>query len=463
MIRSSITFVAWSNHVYAEVILPLAVPGTFTYSIPEGCEVVAGMRVAVPFGRGRKLYGAVVRRVHGDDPLNRKARPILSVLDPAPIVLPEQLELWDRIAAYYMCTVGEVMIAALPGQLTLSSETRLVAGPHVEDNLPGQERAVFLLNALEDGQVVTLEQAGELLGLKDPLPVVKRLMEQGALLLEEQLKQDWKPRMATYIRLAPEATSEAALHGWFDRLEKAPKQLHVLMRFVELSQCLSDRPKEVERAKLVHASGSTTAVVEQLVKKGLFERYEREEGHPDPSADPTLATGCCAAHHPAMAVGADISDVWKSDGRWAGAGGPEPAPLPPPQRLAHGGVHRTLPPFRREPEPSGSDSLDQTAHPQLRQAAADLVATGAELGLRTSRPSERVGARAPGVVIRTSATLHVRRSGLRVAHRRAFPLSGGTGHPGHDPHLPYTMFLRPTYSVIREALGAHHGSARYAR
>jgi primosomal protein N' (replication factor Y) len=293
LIRSSITFVAWSNHVYAEVILPLAVPGTFTYSIPEGCEVVAGMRVAVPFGRGRKLYGAVVRRVHGDDPLNRKARPILSVLDPAPIVLPEQLELWDRIATYYMCTVGEVMIAALPGQLTLSSETRLVAGPHVEDNLPGQERAVFLLNALEDGQVVTLEQAGELLGLKDPLPAVKRLMEQGALLLEEQLKQDWKPRMATYIRLAPEATSEAALHGWFDRLEKAPKQLHVLMRFVELSQCLSDRPKEVERAKLVHASGSTTAVVEQLVKKGLFERYEREEGHPDPSAasapPPTLS------------------------------------------------------------------------------------------------------------------------------------------------------------------------------
>src|SRR5690606_13936992 len=87
--------------------------------------------------------------------------------------------------------------------------------------------------------------------------------------------------------------TEADLHGWFDRLEKAPKQLHVLMRFVELSQCLTDRPKEVERAKLVHASGSTTAVVEQLVKKGLFHRYEREEGIPDPAAalapPPTLS------------------------------------------------------------------------------------------------------------------------------------------------------------------------------
>ncbi|HRF79346.1 MAG TPA: hypothetical protein PL070_04595, partial [Flavobacteriales bacterium] len=122
----------------------------------------------------------------------------------------------------------EVMIAAIPGQLALSSETRLVAGPTVDQYIPGQERAVFLLNALEDGQVVTLEQAGELLGLKDPLPAVKRLMEHGALLLEEQLKPDWKPRMASYIKLADGEGTEVALHGWFDRLEKAPKQLHVL-------------------------------------------------------------------------------------------------------------------------------------------------------------------------------------------------------------------------------------------
>lgn len=292
MIRSSITFVLHMP-AFADVILPLAVPGTFTYLIPEGLEVSPGMRVAVPFGRGRKLYGAVVFRVHGDAPQYR-SRPLLSVLDPAPIVLPEQLKLWERIASYYLCTLGEVMIAALPGQLALSSETRLVAGPSIQAHVPGQERAVFLLHALEDGQVVTLEQAGELLGLKDPMPAVKRLMEQGALLLEEQLKPDWKPRMASYVRLSPEANSEAALHTWFDRLEKAPEQLRVLMRYVELSQCLTDRPKEVERAKLVHASGATTAVVERLVKKGLFERYEREEGRPDPSQtqrpNPPLST-----------------------------------------------------------------------------------------------------------------------------------------------------------------------------
>ncbi|MBL7950437.1 MAG: primosomal protein N' [Flavobacteriales bacterium] len=279
--------------MYADVILPLAVPGTFTYSIPEELNVLPGMRVAVPFGRGRKLYGGIVRRLHGDDPLHRKPRPILSVLDQRPIVQAEQLELWDRMAAHYLCTLGEVMIAAMPGQLTLSSETRLVAGPLVEEGLPNEGSAVFLLNALENGQVITLDQAGELLGLKDPLPAVKRLMEKGALLLEEQLKEDWKPRMATYIALTSASRSEEALHAWFDKLEKAPKQLHVLMRYVELSQCLTDSPKEVERTKLVHASGSTTTVINQLIEKGLFERYEREAGRPDPAkgliTPPTLS------------------------------------------------------------------------------------------------------------------------------------------------------------------------------
>jgi len=266
---------------YVDVILPLAVPGTFTYALPlDGPPVVAGMRVAVPFGRGQKLYGALVLRVHDQHPGYAKVRPILSALDNMPVVLPEQLALWERMASHYLCSLGEVMIAALPAQLSLSSETRLVAGPNVEVDVPGEGRSVILLQALEDRHVITLAEAGELLGLKDPMPTVKRLMDRGALLLEEQLKEDWKPRMAKFIRLAPEHTNETALHKWFDQLEKAPKQLHVLMRFVELSRCLSDAPKEVEQAKLIHASNSTTSVLKQLITKGLFQPYEREVGKP---------------------------------------------------------------------------------------------------------------------------------------------------------------------------------------
>ncbi|HRH37974.1 MAG TPA: primosomal protein N', partial [Flavobacteriales bacterium] len=209
------------------MILPLAVPGTFTFALPEGLgEVLPGMRVAVPFGRGGKLYGGLVRRVHNEIPVARAARNVLSVLDQRPVVTAIQLELWERIAEHYMCSMGEVMIAALPGQLTLSSETRIVADPTKANEAVKDPRIAHLIDALVEQEALTMEQASELLGLKDPLPVVKRLMEQGVILLEEELKDDWKPRTITYVQLTDAANSEDALHEWFTKLEKkSPKQL----------------------------------------------------------------------------------------------------------------------------------------------------------------------------------------------------------------------------------------------
>ena len=281
--------------MFVDVILPLAVPGLFTFALPSDVgEVRAGMRVVVPFGRGAKLYGALVRRVHDEVPTGRSARVVLSVLDTAPIVTDIQLDLWERIAEHYLCSMGEVMIAALPAQLTLSSETRIVANPATVHAAAKDQRTAHLIDALLDQEVLTMQQASELLGLKDPLPVVKRLMEQGTLLLEEELKDEWKPRMLTYVRLTGVSQSEEALHAWFDKLEKkAPKQLHLLMRYVEVSRCMSEDPVEVERNKLLHVSGSTPAALKQLVEKGLFETYEREAGLPSLTAvdkpGPTLS------------------------------------------------------------------------------------------------------------------------------------------------------------------------------
>lgn len=266
---------------FVDLILPLAVPGQFTYGLPDDVETpLPGMRVAVPFGRSGKLYSALVRRVHDQDPGHTSVRPILSVLDARPIVSQEQLELWDRMAEYYLCTIGEVMIAALPAQLAINSETRLVASPQAAQEASIKGRGSILLQALLAREVLTLAEAGELMGLKNPMPAIKKLMDQGALLLEEELRDTWKPRLVTYVALQPEAQDEEALHGWFDKLAKAPKQQQLLMRYVELSRCMSDEPREVERSKLVHLSGSTNAVVARLVERGLFSTYTREEGLP---------------------------------------------------------------------------------------------------------------------------------------------------------------------------------------
>ena len=291
-----------ANGRFVDIILPLAVPGLFTYGLPNDIGNIApGMRVAVPFGRGRKLYSGLVRRVHDQHPGHRNVRAILSVLDQEPVVTTWQLDLWERIAEHYLCTLGEVMIAALPAQLALSSETRLIAAPKALQHTVTKGRASILLQALMAREVITLAEAGDLMGLKDPMPAIKGLMEQGAVMLEEQLRDTWKPRMVTYVELVPEALDEEVLHAWFDKLEKAPKQQQLLMRHVELSRCMSEAPREVERSKLVHLSGTTNALVDKLVEKGLFRLYAREAGAPPASTERTATTALSEAQSRALA------------------------------------------------------------------------------------------------------------------------------------------------------------------
>ena len=103
---------------YADVILPLPLSGTFTYAIPENLAAATaeGMRVVVPFG-AKKTYVGVVSRLHDEQPEGYKVKPLLQVMDSAPILLPAQLRLWQWIADYYMSPVGEVYKAALPAGL----------------------------------------------------------------------------------------------------------------------------------------------------------------------------------------------------------------------------------------------------------------------------------------------------------------------------------------------------------
>ncbi|MFN3874855.1 MAG: primosomal protein N', partial [Flavobacteriales bacterium] len=200
-------------------------------------------------------------------------------------------------------SLGEVMNAALPGQLALSSETRIMANPLAPDAPVRDGRAAPLIDALEANAALSMKQAGELLGLRNPMPAIKRLIDMGVVMVEEELRDAWKPRMLTYVRLAPDAASEEALHRWFDELEKkAPRQLALLMRYVELSRCLTDRPLEVERSKLLHLSGCPADALKQLVKKGLFELYERQAGMP--AADAIARSAPALNEAQASALGA---------------------------------------------------------------------------------------------------------------------------------------------------------------
>ncbi|MFZ9418313.1 MAG: primosomal protein N', partial [Sediminibacterium sp.] len=98
--------------MFAEIIIPLALPKNYTWSIPEPLqeEIMVGMRVEVILGANKRYAGIVKKIIHQKD-IGFKTKAILGILDEAPIVYPEQLALWEWMAKYYLCTEGEVMQA----------------------------------------------------------------------------------------------------------------------------------------------------------------------------------------------------------------------------------------------------------------------------------------------------------------------------------------------------------------
>ena len=111
--------------MYADVILPLPLGSTFTYALPEhfASQVQVGCRLNVPFGKSKK-YSGIVTRIHQEEPEGCAVKDALELLDPSPILLPQQLRLWQWIADYYLCTVGEVYKAALPSGLKEEDEKK---------------------------------------------------------------------------------------------------------------------------------------------------------------------------------------------------------------------------------------------------------------------------------------------------------------------------------------------------
>ena len=266
---------------FVDVILPLPLQASFTYALPPEMDgqVQIGCRVVVSFGR-KKFYTGIVRNVHYLKPQEYEVKEVSAVLDEHPILVPLQFRFWEWLADYYLCTQGDVYKAALPSGLKLESETVVEYNPDFEATEPLSEREQKVLDllAIEPEQTVTrLEKES---GLKNILAVVKSLLEKDALFVKEELKRTYKPKSETRVRLTEAARNERRLHFFFDELQRrAPKQLDLLMKYIELSGCLGGREvKEVSKAELLKRSGTTPAVFSGLVDKGVFEVYQQEVG-----------------------------------------------------------------------------------------------------------------------------------------------------------------------------------------
>jgi primosomal protein N' (replication factor Y) (superfamily II helicase) len=261
---------------YATVILPLALPKLYTYGVPADMSqyVKLGVRVEVQFGKN-KLYSAVVCKVHHDAPKDYKPKPIVSVLDDFPVVTEKQFELWNWIAAYYCCTVGEVMNAALPSGLKLASETKVIISPVFDGNYSDlNDKEYIVAEALTIQTELTIGEIKKLLQQKTVYPLINSLLEKRVIYLEEELQEKYKVKKVICVKLnEPYHSNPQRLREAFEMISKgASRQMETLIAFLQLSQ----EKSEITRKELCLRADVSAAIVKKIEEKGIFVLYERE-------------------------------------------------------------------------------------------------------------------------------------------------------------------------------------------
>jgi len=264
--NTNILFTEPSSGLWAEVILPLALPQTYTYSIPlhlvekvkPGCRAEAELK--------NKKYAGVVKAILDKEPAYN-TKPIINVLDDEPIVYPQQLQLWQWMAQYYMCTEGEVMAAALPAHFKLSSETILMFNEETGDDFSHLNDEEFLVaEALLIKKELRLSEVQQILDINHVYPVIKKLIEKKVCIVWESLDEKYKAKKENYVVLNPAYNNEEELSKKLNDWKGAPKQMELLLAYLHLEK----QDGDVLQTALLKKSGATLAQLKGLTDKNIL-------------------------------------------------------------------------------------------------------------------------------------------------------------------------------------------------
>ena len=228
-----------------------------------------GMRVAVSFGN-TKMYTALVLKIHQNKPELYEAIEILQILDEKPIVTEIQLQNWQWIASYYMCSLGDVYRAALPSAFLLESETIVLKNDEFTEETELTDDEFLIFEALQHQSQLTIHQVADILGKKKVLPIINALIHKKAVFVKEEIYEQYKPKMVKYVRLNAQYTSNEALQNLLLELNRAKKQREAVLGYFQLS---ADK-KPIKAKELETKIRVSAAVIKALADKGVFELYE---------------------------------------------------------------------------------------------------------------------------------------------------------------------------------------------
>ncbi|WP_366183179.1 primosomal protein N' [Flavobacterium ovatum] len=261
---------------FVEVIMPLSLAKTFTYSVSEAeyNYIKKGMRLAVPFGKN-KIYTALVIDIHQNKPSLYDAKEIHQILDEKPIVTEDQIVHWQWIATYYMCAIGDVYRAAMPSAFLLESETQILQKQGVfvdEAQLSDEEYLIY--QALQLQSSLKIQEVSAILNKKTVFPVIQKMIDKNIIILEEEIQESYKPKLVRYIRLHSKYDSNEGLSLLLEMLKNAAKQKEIVLSYFQIS-AVEKKPIAVK--KLTEVANTSSAIIKALIDKEIFEEYFIQE------------------------------------------------------------------------------------------------------------------------------------------------------------------------------------------
>lgn len=264
--------------LFADLILPVPVPQLFTYRVPRALTpfIKNGARVVVPFGKNRVVTG-VVARIHQTPPSKYQAKYIAELLDEEPLVTSYQIELFNWIAEYYLCTVGEVLNVALPSGLKITNQSKIQPNPDFEYFDLLTEEEANLLEEIKKYQSMTYDEVGKRVGDQNINHIIKSLIGKRAIILFEEVREKYKPKIVKKIKLQGLYETRENLMELISHLDKSPKQQEIVMRYVSQVPIQNDPYSNrggLEKSYFSQNEDTSDSALSTLLKKGVFEEFE---------------------------------------------------------------------------------------------------------------------------------------------------------------------------------------------
>ncbi len=264
--------------VFADLILPVPIPKLFTYRVSRAMSglIKIGARVIVQFGKNRVIT-AVVGKLHHTPPANYQAKYVLELLDEEPLVMTSQLELFRWMADYYLCTIGEVMNVALPSGLKITSQSKVQFNPDFDYAELLTEEEVGLLEEIKKHKSLSYEEVARLTDETNVNAIIKSLVGKRAVILFEQVKEKYKPKISRKVRLTETYASSAGVNALMKELERQTKQQEVLLRYLSFVPVQSNpglNQKGLEKSAFTQDENSSDSSLNTLIKRGVFEQFE---------------------------------------------------------------------------------------------------------------------------------------------------------------------------------------------